>query len=337
MAIAIPQLLKAPRTPFTKPAPGTPINWAHPFARHLVHSYPFNEGKGDQVKNYVWPRGQYDLGFRLPNTADTPRWGTFAKVPGLEIDIDQTNPLSHITNTGTTNPSLTGHLLLPCIDFSRGFTVHLWMRPTESLVGVVTAYNLFNIGPVNEAVHVVVMIHLTRFASGPTDWWRRNITIYSDGTLNTNVTSSDEVWEAPLSGGRVKIDSLPYQHVISVNANSPAAEIKWYSSDGYNFGFAGIGAITPPDGHQYWPLTSVSGQPPFEGQIWGWNVYNRPMGFYSAMQLMSNPLGMYAPEPSNGRSILSAPGDPSGGGNDPGGGGGGGGLLGDVDLCSLIT
>lgn len=336
MALPLPQFIKTPRTPFTKPSPGTGINWRHPFAKYLVHSYPFNEGKGEQCKNYCWPRGEFDLKFRLPNAADSPVWGTFANVPGLAIDIDQSEPLTHVINTGTTNSNTTGANLLPCIDFSKGFSVHLWMRPTESLVGVVSAYNLLNLGPVNEVVRCVFMIHLTRFAASGTDWWRRNITVYSDGAANTNVTNSDEVWEAPFTGGRVKVDSIPYEHVISVTPNGPAASVRWFSSDGRDFGFAGFGAITPPDGNQYWPLTSVSGQPPFEGNLWAWNVYNRPMGYYSAMALMQNPLGMYSREASGGLAYDSAPADPGTGRSDPGGGTGGGGLVGEVDICSQL-
>lgn len=295
------QIIRVPRAPLSKPEGGLGIDWRHPFARGLVHSYPFNEGQGETCKNYVWPQGQFDLKFRVPNVADSPQWGTFFTVPGLQLDIDQTNPLDQAQgNTGTTNPNGTGANLLPAIDFSKGFTAHLWMRPTESQVGVVTSYNLLNLGPVNEAVRVVFMIHLTRFAASGTDWWRRNITVYSDGSSSVNLTSSDEVWEAPFIGGRVKIDSLPFEHVISVPANSASGEVKWYSSDGYSFGFAGVGPITPPDNNQYWPIFNVSGQPPFEGHVWAINIYNYAMGPEAAFALMRNPLQMYLSRPGGG-------------------------------------
>lgn len=300
-------LLRHPRAPFTKPTPGLGINWAHPHAKGLVHSFPFNEGKGEQIKNYVWPSGIYDWKIRVPNVGDSPVWGTYDKVNGLKIDIDQTNVLDNLRgNTGSTAASVTGNRLLPCIDFSKGFSVHLWMRPTESLVGVVTAYSLLAYGPVNEAILTTFHIHLTRFASGPTDWWRRNITVYSNGSASTNLTSSDEVWEAPFVGGRVKIDSLPYEHIISVPANCPTPEVRWYSSDGYDFGFAGVGAITPPDNNQYWPIVNVSGQAPFEGNIWAINIYNYAMGKQTAMALMRNPLGMYKVRSSGGFLIGDA-------------------------------
>lgn len=281
-----------------------------------MHSYPFNEGKGEICRNYAWPGGEFDLKFSTPNVADSPRWGTYFKVPGLELDIDQSNPLTHVTNTGTTSVDTTGANLLPAVDLSKGFTAHLWMRPTESLVGVVTAYNLLNLGPVNEAVRVTFMIHLTRFASGPTDWWRRNITVYSDGSSSINRTNSDEVWEAPFTGGRVKIDSLPFEHVISVSpgtwSGSGAFPVNWYSSDGYSFGFDGFPTITPPDNNQYWPLFNVSGQPAFEGHVWAINIWNYPMGREAAFDLMRNPLQMYKSRSVGGYGANVAP-----GGTDP--------------------
>lgn len=291
--------LKHPRAPFTKPGPGVGINWAHPFAQGLVHSYPFNEGKGEQIKNYCWPAGEYDLKFRVPNVADSPRWGTFANVNGLEIDIDQGNPLDHARgNTGNTSPDTTGANLLPPIDFTKGFTIHLWMRPTESLVGVVTSYALFAIGDINASIRSTMVVHLTRFAASGTDWWAANVTLYSNGTANVTHSSANQVWEAPFTGGRVKIDSLPYEHVVCV---MPGSVIKWFSSDGIEQNlFTLPGTITPPDNNQYWPLTSPSGMSPFEGHIWGWNVYNRVMHYGSAMELMQNPLGMYHVKSSGG-------------------------------------
>ena len=338
MVLPIPSLIKTPRTPFTKPAPGTPINWRHPFARHLVHSYPFNEGKGTQIKNYCWPSGEYDLKFRAPNVADSPVWGIYANVPGLALDIDQGNPLDHMRgNTGITNPDTTGANLLPCIDFSKGFTIHLWQRPTQSLVGVVTSYVMFAIGNISAATRQVVWIFLSRFASSGTDWWRRNIQVYSNGVAGTLLTNSLETWEAPYDGTFVHIDSLPYEHVISVNASPAFGDVWWYASDGRAYNFASIGAITPPDGNQYWPeFHDAGGIGPFEGNVWGWNVYNRPMGFYSAMALMGNPLQMYAPEPSNGQVFSIAAPPPDTGGSDPGGGDDGGGLTGEVALCDAI-
>jgi hypothetical protein len=301
-----PLLLKHPRAPFTKPAPGLGINWAHPHSKYLVHSYPFNEGKGEICKNYCWPRGEYDLKFRVPNVATSPQWGVFAKVPGLRLDIGDGQPLIHVNNTGTTNADTTGLRRLPCIDFSKGFTAHVWMRPTESLVGVVTAYNLVMLGPLAQGVNLVFHIHLTRFAASGTDWWRRNIVVYSNGVASTTLTNSDEVWLADFPAGRVKIDSLPYEHVISVTPNSPTPEVRWYSSDGYNFGFAGAGAITPPDGNQWWPHVGDAGSV-FEGNLWAINIYNRPMGFKSAMSLMANPLGMYKVRSSGGALIGEIP------------------------------
>lgn len=301
MVTAVPLIVRVPRAPFSKPSPGLGIDWRHQFSKGLVHSFPFNEGRGEIIKNYAQPSGLYDLRFRVPGTADTPRWGTYDKVPGLQIDIDQGNPLEQkYGNTGSANANVTGGNLLPAIDFTKGFTVHLWMRPTESLVGVVVAYAMFAIGDINAATRSTMVIHLSRFAASGTDWWRRNIQVYSNGSASTNLTNSDEVWEAPFTGGRVKIDSLPYEHVISVTPGTTSGAIRWYSSDGYDFGFAAISTITPPDNNQYWPLVSPSGMSNFEGNIWGWNVWNYPMGREAAFALMRNPFQMYKARSTGG-------------------------------------
>jgi hypothetical protein len=76
----------------------------------------------------------------------------------------------------------------------------------------------------------------------------------------------------------------------------------------------------------------------FEGNLWAINIYNRPMGFYSAMALMQNPLCMYAPEPSNGQAFEALPPvEEPPGGSDPGAGDDGGGLLGESDICSQLA
>ena len=288
----------------SKPHTGLGIDQRSYFAKGLVHSYPFNEGRGIYCKNYAQPSGLYDLRFRVPTSSDAPVWGTYDRVNGLAMDIDQALPFEQkYGNTGNTSPNTTGANLLPVIDFSKGFTVHLWMRPTESLVGVVTAYGLFAIGDINGAVRSTVFIHLTRFAASGNDWWRRNIQVYSNGASSTNLTSSDEVWEAPFTGGRVKIDNLPYEHVISVPANGHSGSVKWYSSDFRDFGFAGAGTITPPDNNQYWPVVSPSGNPVFEGNLWAINVWNYAMGRDAAFALMRNPLQMYSSRAMGGGGV----------------------------------
>ena len=286
----------------TKPSPGLGIDWRHKFAKGLVHSYPFNEGQGDTCKNYAWPQGQFDLKFRLPNVADTPQWGTFFRVPGLQIDIDQSNPLVHVTNTGSTSPDQTGSHLLPVIDYTKGFTVHLWMRPTESLVGAVSAYNFVNIGPVNEGVGITFLIGLTRGPDGAGgDCWKPLVRVYSNGTTSADFGGSFSAatpWDAPFPAGRVKIDSLPFEHVISVQPGSP---VMWYASDGNAFNLGTLSTvITPADGNQYWPQFSISGQPQFEGHLWATNIWNYAMGQESAFTLMRNPLQMYKARSTGG-------------------------------------
>lgn len=299
----VPQIIRVPRAPLSKPEAGLGIDWRHPLARGLVHSYPFNEGQGETCKNYAWPQGQFDLKFRLPTSADAPKWGTFFTVPGLQLDIDQSSPLDNaLGNTGTTSPNTTGQFLLPAVDFTRGFTAHVWMRPTESLVGVVGAYNLLNVGSIAEAISNIFLMGLTRGPDGVGgSCWKPFVLVYSNGAVSTSFGGSFGAatpWDAPFPVDRVKIDSLPFEHVLSVQ---PGAPVMWYASDGFaqSLGTLSTG-ITPPDNNQYWPVFNASGQPDFEGHVWAANIWNYAMGQESALALMRNPLQMYLARPGGG-------------------------------------
>jgi len=336
MVLPVPEILRVPRAPFTKPIPGLGINWTHPHSRGLVHSYPINEGRNHYLKNYVWPRDTYDLKWN-PNDANIPVWGTYDKVPGLHFPATGYTPPTHIVNTGLTSSETTGANLLPPVDFTKGISVHLWMRPTQSLVGVVTSYAFLTIGPTG-ASRDTIMLGLSRASDGSNDWWRWRVNVYSNGAASTGCSGNLSIWAAPFDGTFVHIDSLPYEHVVTVHPNGL---VRGYSSDGVEQTICTIATgITPPDNNQYWPVIGQDdglGLGQFEGNLWAINIYNYPMGKETAFSLMRNPLGMYKARASGGQLFGTALPPNAGGGGDPGGGPGGGGLLGDVDICTQLA
>ena len=284
----------------TKPSPGLGIDWRHKFAKGLVYSYPVNEMTGMYLKNYAMPRGQFDLGW-LPSNPTPPEWGTWERVRGLHYPLSTGVALTQAYgNTGGTNPNTTGGNLLPGIDFTKGITVHLWMRPTESLVGVVSSYAFVFLGETGRAT---LLIGLSRGPDGVGgDCWKPKITIYSNGVSSTHLAPGTRTpWDAPFPAGRVKIDSLPYEHVISV---TPFGEVRWYSSDSVDQNCGSIThGITPPDNNQSWPTIGRDdglGLSRFEGNFWALNVWNYPMGRESAFALMRNPLQMYKARSTGG-------------------------------------
>lgn len=286
----------------SKPSPGLGIDWRHKFAKGLVHSYPVNEGEGTYLKNYAMPQGRYDLGW-LPDNITPPVWGTFSKVPGLHFPNGTSSPPTQAYgNTGGTNPNTTGANLLPATDFTRGLTIHLWMRPTDSLVGTVSSYAFVFLGEDNVA-RGTAMIGLIRGLDGVGgDCWKPTVTVYSNGSSSTNFQPGTATpWNAPSNGGIISTDSLPFEHVITI---VPNGNVRWYSSDRLDQSVGNLThGITPPDSTQYWLQIGIDdglGLHRFEGDFWAVNIWNYVMGRESAFALMRNPLQMYKARSAGG-------------------------------------
>lgn len=266
----------------SKPNPGTPINWAHPLAKYLVASFPFNEGRGEFVREYVNEGGEYSVGID-PAFTTKPVWNTVGKVLCLDSDL-AVNPSngSGLVSGSAYYPNSsadTGYQNIPIIDWSHGFTVHLWAQlgPAAS-----SSENLFSIGNATDTGSLFYISAGTFFG----DWrWDIGLQSRAPATLASPVYSSNP-------------DSVPNEIVIAYERlGTNAWRLKaWDAWGTLIIDTSGTGDYTA--GHLSnigaFELMGIGGNSSF-GQ-WGMyacNVWNRPLGEYAVKALLANPLQMY--------------------------------------------
>ena len=281
----------------SKPNPGTPINWAHPLSKYLVASFPFNEGRGDFVKEYVNEGGEYSVGISSGFTTK-PVWNTVGKVLCLDSDLAARasngsgldSGSAYFANTSTDQ----GYTNIPPIDWSHGFTVHLWAQlgPTAS-----SSENLFSIGNATDTGSIFYISAETFFGN-----WRWDIGLQS----RSPAAATSPVYTAAN-------DSLPNEIIVSYErAGTNAWTMKAWDTWGtliIDTGGTGdytAGLLSSVGAYE---LLGIGGNSGF-GQwgIYAANVWNRPLGEYAVKALLGNPLQMY--QASNTGGIAGKPGPP---------------------------
>lgn len=303
-----PTIFRPPRPPFSKPSPGTPINWAHALSKGLVHSYPLNEGRGDYIKDYAWPQGFFDLQLNDPNVQVPPAWTTYDKVNALFWAHDYragpgtTTYFKNPRNTGATNADFKR---LPRIDYSRGVTLHIWV-----------AWNLLSFGgagffPAQVEVFdgtASLLTVGTVTAAGNADI---SITVTDVGGNSRVYQPNRQIWTA--------VEMVPNQFIVTVmpqgtvEAYFPDSAWNYSANFPYDLGDELNSLIT-----HTWPgVGTVNSQNLFEGYIYCLNIWNRPLGEHEAKRLLRNPLQMYNINEAEFRTVVTIV-EPPPTGNGPG-------------------
>lgn len=286
-----PALIKIARPPFSKPQPGTPINWAHWLTPGLVASWPMNEGKGDTLAEYASGHEFYTATWIGKMGAPLPTWTTYGKVAAVDNTLYNNNGFIGNPYLVSETSAATGYPNLPQIDFTGGCTIHTWFSPFDPTGGTITG-GVFSIGDTNGNSHILSVdighqfqgyFITARIGNGP--------------TFSTNNTSAN-CWPT--------VSDIPNQWVISLIADPLVAGgmlLNFWDSNGghlinnyavpstdriqsgtafaaYNFNgfYIGNQGTASNGARGYWHAA---------------NVWNRGLGEYEAKSLMYNPFQFY--------------------------------------------
>jgi len=286
MPLTTPALIRIARPPFSKPQPGTPVNWAHWLTPGLVASWPMNEGKGDTLAEYASGHEFYTATWVGKMSAPLPTWTTVGKVMAVDNTAYNNNGFIGNPYLTTETSAATGYPNLPQIDFTGGITVHTWCSPFDPTLGTVTG-TIFSVGDENGNSHILSLelghqfqgyFVTARIGNGPTF-----------STYNT----SANCWAT--------IDDIPNQLVLSLVAD-PLVSGRlllnlWDSNGGHLIDdqvFPGtIQTFAQYDFNGFYigsPGTAGNG---IKAYWYAMNVWNRGLGEYEAQRLMYNPLQFY--------------------------------------------
>jgi len=276
--VVAPGYFKVPMPPFSKPQPGTGINWDHPLSQGLVSSFPLNEMKGTTLKNYANPAMDMCWDRGATGTVE-PTWITQYKVNGLNWGTPaSTSRRLYLSKTSDGDGTAGNHNILPWIDFTKGLTVHFWWKVDPLTLATNLPGFFIGDGAGNNFISCYFRTH--------TGVWTPQINGY-DGT-NVQLTASQWPFWPTLA-------DIAFEYVMSITASGTL--ICADSSGGYFEGSRG--AFSYPGGGftpivlATWPGMFNSSFTAFKGTLYSFHVWNRGLGPREIKTLMQNPLQMY--------------------------------------------